>query len=506
MNPQLQYLQQMVAQRQWVRTPWQYSTLGAGLSLIQQQALLMVSDSLQTYIKQFYDLHLARSRESPKCLFTDHVLQQGLPPFRIWLQDLGITPSNYDAARKAIDEINLQVEHQEFDSDGQPTGRTIRTNVFSQFGFESSGDFYHFRDEQGREQVTERMNPYIDVKINPDVAMWAFDMSKGYVNHLKMIALYSSKRPTPRIYMLLMRAMTKADHTKELRVPLAELKDYLGIRPYKDKQGNTVTPYPMFSNFRQKVLDAVRDDLNRMAAQNPPTTDITFTYDPIYPGARRKGDPDAILFHITRTLLGDAYSYLTTKPAKGSVGLFTTAPVAPAPTTRRSAASAAAGYPIQSQYIPAHPSNPSPSQNIPAAPVGSVAPAAPAAPAVPVAPAAPSAPEKTRRSAASAAPVTPQYPFLFPEYPTNPSPSQQIPAATTWHPCAAAIKSSLALTGADVWLDRITATADGTPELILKYDRTDSDKILPKIRTEKFITIIRQYFGQDAVISLREGA
>lgn len=301
-------MRQMVEQRAWVKTPYKYTTLGAGLSLVQQQALLMVSEHLQQYIKEYYDLHLDRARDTPKSLFSEHVLREGIPPFRIYLQDLGIQPSNYDAARKAIDEINLQVEHSVVDDEGRQTNRRVLTNVFSQFGFEDTGDYYRFTDKNGRQQAVERKQPYIDVKINPDVAMWAFDMTSGYVNHLKMIALYASKRPTPRVYLLLMRALKKNDQRTDLRVPLTELKQYLGIVPYKDKRtGEIVTPYPMFSNFKQKVLDAVRNDLLRMARQVPPQTDITFDYELIYPGRRKKGDPEAILFHIERTVLGMAY-------------------------------------------------------------------------------------------------------------------------------------------------------------------------------------------------------
>ena len=40
---QLALMQQMVAQRSWVKTPWNYTKLSGGMSLIQQQALLMVS-------------------------------------------------------------------------------------------------------------------------------------------------------------------------------------------------------------------------------------------------------------------------------------------------------------------------------------------------------------------------------------------------------------------------------------------------------------------------------
>lgn len=304
----IQQMRELVKQESWVKTPYRYTQLGAGLSLIQQQALLMVSGHLQSYIKDFYNLHLDKSKKRPKALFSEHVLRQGIPPMKIWLADLGVQPNNYKEARRAIDEINLQVEHPELDSDGNPTGKTLLTNVFSQFGFEETGEYYHFDDpnaENGRGAVKMKQ-PYIDVKINPDVAEWAFDMSQGYVNHLKMIASYSSKRPTPRLYLMLMNRTKKGEKT--VTILLTELKEYLGIMPYKNEKGETVTPYPKFANFRQKVLDAVQADLERMAGQNPPKTDITFTYELVYPGSRKKGDPESIMFHVERTILGDAYN------------------------------------------------------------------------------------------------------------------------------------------------------------------------------------------------------
>jgi len=311
----IQQMRELVAGESWVKTPYKYTQLGAGLSLIQQQALLMVSGHLQSYIKDFYNLHLDRSKKRPKALFSEHVLKNGIPPFKIWLADLGVQPNNYKEARRAIDEINLQVEHPELDDNGNPTGRTLLTNVFSQFGFEETGEYYHF-GEEGEKQAVAMKQPYIDVKINPDVAEWAFDMSQGYVNHLKLIASYSSKRPTPRLYLMLMNRTKKGE--KEVTIPLTELKEYLGIVPYKDeKTGEMVTPYPKFANFRQKVIEAVKNDLDRMAELEPPKTDITFTYDLIYPGTRKKGDPEAIRFFVSRTILGDAYNVVVNhKPSE----------------------------------------------------------------------------------------------------------------------------------------------------------------------------------------------
>ena len=307
-NITIQQMRELVARESWVKTPFRYTELGAGLSLIQQQAMLMVSGHLQTYIKDFYNLHLDRSKNRPKALFSEHVLKTGIPPFKIWLADLGVQPNNYNAAREAIEEINLQVEHPELDENGHETGRTLLTNVFSQFGFEETGEYYHFgeENEDGEKKAVKMKNPYIDVKINPDVALWAFDMSQGYVNHLKMIASYSSKRSTPRLYLMLMNRTKKGE--KVVTIPLAELKEYLGIAP------NT---YPKFANFKQKVLEAVKQDLERMAALDPPKTDITFTYEPVYPGTRKKGDPEAIKFFVERTVLGDAYNVVVNhKPSE----------------------------------------------------------------------------------------------------------------------------------------------------------------------------------------------
>lgn len=315
-NITVEQMRELVAQEKWVKTPYRYTQLGAGLSLIQQQALLMVSHYLQSYIKDFYNLHLDRSKRRPKALFSEHVLKNGIPPMKIYLADLGVLPSNYGAARQAIEQINLMVEHPELDDSGNETGRTLLTNVFSQFGFEETGEYYNFgeKDADGKRQSVRMKQPWIDVKINPDVAEWAFDMSQGYVNHLELIASYSTKRPTPRLYLMLMNRTKKGE--KEVTILLTDLKEYLGIMPYKDERtGEMIVPYPKFANFRQKVLDAVQADLDRMAKENH--TDITFTYELIYPGTRRKGDPEAILFHVTRTVLGDAYNVVVNhKPSE----------------------------------------------------------------------------------------------------------------------------------------------------------------------------------------------
>ena len=305
----MQEMRALVAGNSWIKTPFAYTRLASKATLIQQNALFMVSDRLQQYIKDFYNLHLDKSHKRPKSLFAEHLLANGIPPFRIYLADLGVQPNNYKAVRDAIEEMNVLVEHPVIDEDGVPTGETAFTPVFEEFRVRETGDFYKYEkeNEEGLREtaISARHYGYIDVTINHRVAEWAFDMSAGYVNHYKLIARYSSKRTTPRLYLLLMREVGKGRLTA--RFTVAEVKEYLGIVPYKDEAaGLMVTPYPKFAHFRTKVLDAVRDDLNRMAKNNQ--TDITFDYELVYPGQRKRGEPEYIDFTISRTHLGDAYN------------------------------------------------------------------------------------------------------------------------------------------------------------------------------------------------------
>lgn len=307
----MQDMRELVASHSWIKSPFAYTKLGNKLSLIQQNALFMVSDNLQQYIKDFYNLHLDKSKKRPKSLFTEHLLKNGIPSFRIWLADLGVQPNNYKVVREAIEEMNVLVEHPILDENGIPTGETALNPVFEEFRVKETGDYYHYEreNEEGVKELAEsaRHYGYIDVTINHKVAEWAFDMSAGYVNHLKLIARYSTKRPTPRLYLLLMREL--GQKRQHVRFTIQELKEYLGIVPYKDdKTGEMVTPYPKFAHFKTKVLEAVKADLDRMALLDQ--TDIKFEYELIYPGSRKRGEPEYIDFTIIRTHLGDAYNVI----------------------------------------------------------------------------------------------------------------------------------------------------------------------------------------------------
>ena len=318
MEENKQQLMECARQEVWIKTPFSYIKLGPKLTLFQQDTMLMVSDHLQQDVKNFFDLNLNSTEAKPRALFTKYLLEHGIPPFRINLADMDIDPANYKVVRKAIEEMNLLVEHQELDENGKPTGHTIFSPVFTKFRVPRTGDYYRKRDEQGEIIVeSARHSGYIEVEINKDVAQYAFDMSQGYANHPKLIARYATKRSTPRLYFKLQELMGRERHTR-VRLTVQEIKNFLGFETFKDDAtGEWVVPYQKFAHFKTKVLDAVKEDLDQMARDNH--TDITFTYEPVYLNGRRRGDPDFIEFTIMSTDLGIGYSLLTKKdtPATG---------------------------------------------------------------------------------------------------------------------------------------------------------------------------------------------
>lgn len=258
-----------------IKTPNSYIKLGATRTLLQQDSLLMVSAHLQEYVKTFFELGLHHSGAPVRPLFTKYVLEHGIPPFKIYLADMGIRAQNYQTVREAIAEMNVVVEHAELDDEGRKTGGTIFSPVFKQF------------------RVPEHYG-YIEVEINNNVAQYAFDMAQGYISHPKQIARYATKRSTPPLYFKLLM-----EHRNVVRLSVPEIKKAIGMEPFRDdKTGEWVVPYQKFAHFKSKVLDAVKGDLDKMAADGH--ADLTFTYEPIYQGDRRRGDPDYIEFLVKR--------------------------------------------------------------------------------------------------------------------------------------------------------------------------------------------------------------
>ena len=298
----------------WINTPFVYTKFGADFTLLQQDIMLKVSEHTQDYLKVFYDEKRNEGDEIPKSLFSEYLLENGIPPIQIPLSELGIGEEHY-----------ADIEKFERDKDGKIVSKGGQIEAIRTLGIRRP-----YIDETGRRRMKLinvfrsvdvpigengiRKEGFIELTVNPDVAALAFDMSKGYTPHIKQIAQYSTKRTAPRIYLYLIREYSLG-HMR-VKVPMMELKEYIGLVVRNEEGEILEVKYPQWPKFKQRVLDPSKEDVDRMASRNE--SEITFTYRPIYKGSKVRGNPDFVEFQIERSPLGERRDVMTHRKASES--------------------------------------------------------------------------------------------------------------------------------------------------------------------------------------------
>lgn len=286
----------------WINTPFAYTEFFSGLSLLQQDVMFKVSDSIQGFFKNYFGDGRHLTKDVPRPLFTEEE-KKTLQPIRVVLAEYGITTNNYDTLEKAVKEIlSLQVRVPGINKDGDNVLKWV--NIFLEGEAAFTKDGYTFVNKEGELTTTLRSKGYLDFKINPDVADYVFDMSKGYITHPNTIARISTVNHTPLLLGLLQH---KCGRTGKCRLTVNEIKNHLGLFYHqRDVNGDKViTSYmlPKYSQFEKLVLLKVQKDLERLADDNQ--IDYTYTFTKIMPPGRKTGDPKFIEFELVRTKLGD---------------------------------------------------------------------------------------------------------------------------------------------------------------------------------------------------------
>lgn len=299
---------------EWMNTPYAMLKMGGegGYSLVEQRVLLKVSEALQTFIGDFYREGRDKSNEKPLSLFTEKLLSEGLPVIHMSAADFSLSSSNYAEVFQAFEKVSkLQVKGPKYDDKGNYLGDDFY-NVFSHFFMPKNDNGYKYTDKEGQEQVVTRYKGYADFSINPNVAKYAFNMEKGYVNHPKEISFKSQQLYAPLLYFLLKH---HAAGKSNVTVPYGEVQDMTGsVTRDPDDRHIISNAFPVFSKFKQRVLDPAKAELKRMGEKN--LIDITFEYEAIYKGKVKRGDPDSITFTIEQTDLGIFHSSSKKKKAE----------------------------------------------------------------------------------------------------------------------------------------------------------------------------------------------
>lgn len=281
----------------WINTPFSFTKIDKQYTLTQQHVLFCVSSHLQEYLTRFFNEKREKGDLRSDYLFEvdkEHVAMN-IPRIRLKLSELGISTNHYQDLRKSLKElldfsVRINIE-----------GRMVIQHVFSNLTEDLTKNGYV------KDGVSfDKSKGEVELKIDPVVAKYAFDMSQGFIHHMAMIARYASRTNTPRIYLYLLRQMGLNKGKMSFEVPFMDLKEYLGMARISADGIVEEEQYPKFSQFKKQVLDAVQQDFAKLSKEDK--TDIVFTdCTPIYRRGQRRGNPDALLFKVKRTALGKAH-------------------------------------------------------------------------------------------------------------------------------------------------------------------------------------------------------
>lgn len=274
--------------QKWINTPFAFTRLNRNLSLIQQAVLVKVSEQLQPFIKEFFGSDLSKSRKVPKSLFSEAAKNSGVTQIYISYAELGVSENNYFAVKQAMKEVlDVKVEGPKKNEDGS-------------WGMHMYNVFLSGETSIKNDGVVFSLNPQV---IDPDkhlyVLDYAFNMTEGYVSHPDNIALIGEVARMPMMYYILRDASGNSWKERELNLTVIKIKTYLGM--IEISNGEVLKEaYPKFSQFKKNVLETSIADINRLKKAG--LLDVCISYEPIYNGKRKVGNPAFIKFRIYDTI------------------------------------------------------------------------------------------------------------------------------------------------------------------------------------------------------------
>ena len=294
--------------QKWINTPFAFTRLSKNLSLLQQAVLVKVSEQLQPFIKEFFGSDLAKSRKVPKSLFSEAVKNSGVTQIYISYAELGVPENNFFAVKQAMKEVlDVKVEGPKKNEDGSMGMHMYNVFLSGETSIKNTG-------------VVFGLNPQV---IDPDkhlyVLDYAFNMVEGYVSHPDNIALIGEVARMPMIYYILRDASGNNWKERLIQLTVSKIKKYLGMMEFSGAE-IVKEAYPKFSQFKKNVLDNSIADINRLKQLGQ--IDVCISYEPIYNGKRKVGNPAYIEFTIYDTIEQMQQALARKQKAQESASLF----------------------------------------------------------------------------------------------------------------------------------------------------------------------------------------
>ena len=297
--------------QKWINTPFAFTRLSKNLSLLQQAVLVKVSEQLQPFIKEFFGSDLAKSRKVPKSLFSEAVKNSGVTQIYISYAELGVPENNFFAVKQAMKEVlDVKVEGPKKNEDGSMGMHMYNVFLSGETSIKNTG-------------VVFGLNPQV---IDPDkhlyVLDYAFNMVEGYVSHPDNIALIGEVARMPMIYYILRDASGNNWKERSIQLTVSKIKKYLGMMEFSGAE-IVKEAYPKFSQFKKNVLDNSIADINRLKQLGQ--IDVCISYEPIYNGKRKVGNPAYIEFTIYDTIEQMQQALANKQQAQEPASLFSEA-------------------------------------------------------------------------------------------------------------------------------------------------------------------------------------
>ena len=294
--------------QKWINTPFAFTRLSKNPSLLQQAVLVKVSEQLQPFIKEFFGSDLARSRKVPKALFSEAVKNSGVTQIYISYAELGVPENNFFAVKQAMKEVlDVKVEGPKKNEDGSMGMHMYNVFLSGETSIKNTG-------------VVFGLNPQV---IDPDkhlyVLDYAFNMVEGYVSHPDNIALIGEVARMPMIYYILRDTSGNNWKERSIKLTVSKIKKYLGMLEFSGAE-LVKEAYPKFSQFKKNVLDNSIADINRLKQLGQ--IDVCISYEPIYNGKRKVGNPAFIEFTVYDTIEQMQQAEERKRQAQQSASLF----------------------------------------------------------------------------------------------------------------------------------------------------------------------------------------
>lgn len=273
-----------VGQRKMITQPVTFSYLNGEMSMMQTRIQTAIMEKLQSKIKKALDLKMKSGFVGDLFDASDfHTIEDGdkaqYLTFPVAYAELGIEPSHY--ADVDIAARNMQNIVYEKEVDGMMRYKVAFPVV----------DVPAIK-EDGTPTGERRQNIYLHMTQST-----AKDLFKliPYHQYLKDAIYLFSSNYAGRIYLLI-------NANKDLgtwRIGYEALRKIL-LTAWDKEKGATVDKYPDFNDFKKRVLEPARREIEEAKER----IDCTFDYEIEYPEGKKRGRPEAIIFHIHLTELG----------------------------------------------------------------------------------------------------------------------------------------------------------------------------------------------------------